>query len=324
MMGFFFAPYLLGSKRREPIRNLLYLRGMWLPRFIDHLLLGKKYSAHTVLAYRRDIQSFSDFCREVYDGQDIDGAEYQMIRNWIVELSASGVSNRSINRKIAALKAYYRFLMQQGAVKTSPLARHRALKTPKKVALPFSPNEMAAVLDETPFEPGFLGVRDKLMIELLYASGIRRAELVGLTMPNVDLVSGQIKVLGKRSKERIIPLLPSTIALFKAYFGERESLGTLVDGSYVFLSKNGHKIYENLVYRVIIRYLGKVSTKVKKSPHMLRHTFATHMLGNGADLNSVKELLGHSSLASTQVYTHNGIEELKKVHANAHPRNKKE
>jgi integrase/recombinase XerC len=182
---------------------------------------------------------------------------------------------------------------------------------------------MEEVLCQIPFQDNFEGRRDKLIIELLYTTGIRRAELIGLKVKDVDYQAMTIKVLGKRNKERIIPLLGGTKELFLIYDLERNSLPEIVDKAFIFLSVKGNKMYETLVYRIINKYFSLVSAKVKKSPHILRHTFATHLLNKGADLNSVKELLGHSSLASTQVYTHNSIAELKKVHFSAHPRNKK-
>lgn len=291
--------------------------------FIDYLSLEKNYSDHTVLAYERDLKSFNSFCTVEYGLKNSDNVDYKEIRGWIVNLVDSGTSNRSINRKVASLKAYFKFLQRTGNIDANPLAKHKSLKTSKKVEVPFSEDEMIKVLMQIPFEEGFEGIRDKLIIELLYTSGIRRAELINLKIKDLDLDGSTLRVLGKRNKERIIPLLPSTKDQFIAYFIERNSLNTISDKDHVFLSKTGNKIYETLVYRIINRYFSEVSSKVKKSPHILRHTFATHLLNKGADLNSVKELLGHSSLASTQAYTHNSIAELKKVHAAAHPRGKK-
>ncbi len=296
---------------------------MSIASFIDYLSLEKKYSVHTVTAYQNDIEAFALFCSEEYNLNDIDNMEYALIRNWIVFLVNSKISNRTINRKMASLKAYYRFLQGIGRIHTNPLAKHRALKTSKTMEIPFSENEMQKVLSEIEYANDFEGTRDRLIIELLYTTGMRRAELVHLKMAGVDLSAHGVKVLGKRNKERIIPLLPTTVQAFTDYFKKRDLLEDRVDEAYVFLLKSGNKIYESLVYRLIYFYFSKVSTKVKKSPHILRHTFATHLLNNGADLNSVKELLGHSSLASTQVYTHNSIAELKRVHASAHPRSKK-
>ena len=296
---------------------------MSLPAFTAYLKLEKNYSVHTVNAYARDLREFSDFCEQDYQLHSIDDAEYTLVRNWIVCLAGKGLSNRTINRKVASLKAYYRFLMKTGEISNTPLRKHRALKTSRKLEVPFSEREMELLDREFPYEQSFEGVRDRLVIELFYTSGIRRAELINLKMQDVDLNTGNMKVLGKRNKERILPLLESTRAYFRNYFELREGVEKPAFREFVFLSQSGNKLYETLVYRIINGYFSKVSTKTKKSPHILRHTFATHLLNKGADLNSVKELLGHSSLASTQVYTHNSIAELKKIHAEAHPRGKK-
>lgn len=282
--------------------------------------LEKNYSLHTVKAYANDIESFARFCSDTHGLEDIDGASYPIVRSWVVALVEAGVSNRSVNRKTASLKAYYKFLQGIGKISANPLAKHRALKTSKKVQVPFSEAEMEKILSEMDFADDFEGARDKLIIELLYTTGIRRAELIGLKLADVDLSAGLLKVVGKRNKERIVPILPSTQGLFAAYLAQRNAHPEIKDGTFVFLLKSGYKLYDTLVYRIINKYFSEVSLKVKKSPHILRHTFATHLLNKGADLNSVKELLGHSSLASTQVYTHNSIAELKKVHAKAHPR----
>ena len=291
--------------------------------FISYLRLEKNYSEHTVKAYEKDIKAFVGFCQEYHGEDDIVGISYPLIRNWIVALSDVGLSNRTINRKISSLQAYYRFLLKVGDITISPLVKHRALKTQKKVEVPFSEMEMDAILSEIPFDDDFEGERDKLIIELLYTTGMRRTELVNLKVSDIDLSGQVLKVLGKRNKERILPLLSTTVEQIKGYLKRRSQLDNQVDSSYLLLTKEGLKIYETLVYRTINKYFSLVSPKVKKSPHILRHTFATHLLNRGADLNSVKELLGHSSLASTQVYTHNSIAELKKIHQKAHPRNKK-
>ena len=296
---------------------------MSIPKFISYLRLEKNYSEHTLKAYGKDIQSFVDFCSYDYDLEDIDKVEYPIIRSWIVALVNTQISNRSINRKIASLKAYYKFLQQIDEIEVNPLAKHKALKTSKKIEVPFSEEEMQRVLSQLPFADDFEGRRDKLIIELLYTTGIRRSELINLKMGDVKLAERSIKVLGKRNKERIVPLLMPTVELFMSYLTLRNRLECIRDKEFIFLTITGNKIYETLVYRIINGYFSRVSSKVKRSPHILRHTFATHLLNKGADLNSVKELLGHSSLASTQVYTHNSIAELKKIHTSAHPRGKK-
>lgn len=291
--------------------------------FLEYLELEKHYSQHTLKAYRNDLQVFSEFLEQDFDGADPSTVNYSMIRSWIVALVSSGMSNRSINRKMSSLKTYYKFLQKIGQIQESPMATHKALKTAKKVQVPFSQEEIVQVIELLEAEGGFEGLRNKAIVELFYSTGMRRAELVNLQLGDLRLNERQIKVLGKRNKERIIPLLPSVCKSLQAYLEVRSGLETIVDGNYLFLTQKGVKIYETLVYRVINSYFSKASEKVKKSPHILRHSFATHLLNEGADLNAVKELLGHASLASTQVYTHNSVAQLKQVYKDAHPRNSK-
>jgi integrase/recombinase XerC len=238
-------------------------------------------------------------------------------------LVESGLSNRSVNRKISALNTYYKFLLKVGDIKLNPLSKHKALKTSKKIQVPFSEAEVEIVLDDLNFGDDFESVRNKLIIEIFYSTGIRRIELVELKLSSIDIHNKTLKVLGKRNKERIVPLLNSVVQTTSQYLKLRNELEIISDKERLFLTKKGVKIYETLVYRIINDYFSLASSKVKKSPHILRHSFATHLLNQGASLNAVKELLGHSSLAATQVYTHNSIAELKKVHVNAHPRSKK-
>ncbi len=291
--------------------------------FTDYLSLEKKYSPHTVKAYERDLKEFYAFAEDRFDRNGIEHVSYSEVRSWIVSLVDKGISNRSINRKISSLKTYYKFLMKTGVIQISPLARHKALKTGKKLQVPFSENEIERVLELLDADDSFEGVRNKLIVELFYSTGMRRAELVQLKHTDVSFSERTIKVLGKRNKERVIPLLPAVMQTIEKYLELRRSLESLPDEPYLLVSKKGVKIYETLVYRIINSYFSKASEKVKKSPHILRHSFATHLLNEGADLNAVKELLGHSSLASTQVYTHNSIAQLKQVYKDAHPRNSK-
>jgi integrase/recombinase XerC len=220
-----------------------------------------------------------------------------------------------------SLKAYFRFLLKTKQIEVSPMLKHKALKTPKTLQIPFSENELTAVLNQMQNPIGFEEIRDKLIIDLFYTTGIRRTELIHLKTANVNTSNNTIKVLGKRNKERILPLLPIVAQQLILFFNERTQLEKITDSDYFFLTKKGLKLNDSFVYRLINTYFSTVSEKVKKSPHILRHTFATHLLNNGADLNSVKELLGHSSLASTQIYTHSSLSELKKVYEEAHPRN---
>jgi integrase/recombinase XerC len=291
--------------------------------FRNYLQLEKNYSPHTVNAYLNDVSFFESFNKNQFDQENIDQVNYSQIRSWIVSLVDDTISNVSVNRKMQSLKAYYKFLLKTKQIEVSPLLKHKALKTPKTLQIPFSENELTSVLNQMENPVGFEEIRDKLIIDLFYTSGIRRTELIHLKINNISLSSGTIKVLGKRNKERILPLLPIVSQQIMLYLNERAHLENVTDSDYFFLTKKGLKLNDSFVYRLINTYFSTVSEKVKKSPHILRHTFATHLLNNGADLNSVKELLGHSSLASTQVYTHSSLLELKKVYEDAHPRNQK-
>lgn len=289
--------------------------------FKDYLQLEKNYSPHTVNAYLNDINFFESFNKNQFDQDTIDRANYNQIRDWIVSLVDDAISNVSINRKIQSLKAFYKFLLKTKQIEVSPLLKHKALKTPKTLQIPFSENELTAVLNQIPNPVGFEEIRDKLIIDLFYTTGIRRTELIHLKTSNINVPNNTIKVLGKRNKERIIPLLPIVSQQLIVYWNERAHLEKVTNNDYFFLTKKGLKLNDSFVYRLINTYFSAVSEKVKKSPHILRHTFATHLLNNGADLNSVKELLGHSSLASTQIYIHSSLSELKKVYEDSHPRN---
>ena len=290
--------------------------------FRDYLQLEKNYSPHTVHGYLKDLEFFKSFVILEFEQENLVEVNYSQIRSWIVSLVDANISNTSVNRKMASLKSFYKFLLKTKQIEASPLLKHKALKTPKKLQIPFSENEMNKVLGQIQYPEGFEGIRDKLIIDLFYTTGIRRTELIHLELRNIDQSGLTLKVLGKRNKERILPILPNVLQEIKTYIEERNLLNNLVDDAYLLLTFKGNKLNDSFVYRLINTYFSNVSEKVKKSPHILRHTFATHLLNNGADINSVKELLGHSSLASTQVYTHSSLAELKKVYENAHPRNK--
>lgn len=288
--------------------------------FLDYLLLEKNYSQYTIKAYNTDLKAFSDFLKDHYDVQSLKEVNYAMIRTWIIILSENNISNRSINRKISSLNSYFKFLLKIEEISLNPLQKHKALKTSKKVQVPFSVKEIEEVIKLLEEDDSFEGQRNKAIIELFYSTGIRRSELINLKLNQLDLTNNNIRVLGKRNKERLLPLLPSIKQTLIAYISIRSTVNPIKDIDHVFITSKGLKLYETLVYRIINNYFSYVSTKIKKSPHILRHSFATHLLNQGANLNAVKELLGHSSLAATQVYTHSSIAELKKVHGKAHPR----
>ncbi|MFY7670141.1 tyrosine-type recombinase/integrase [Tenacibaculum sp. MEBiC06402] len=299
---------------------LVYLSSMYIESFLEYLLLERNYSSHTVKAYKTDLEAFNNFCLKNFDTDSLEEVHYNMIRNWIITLVNQNVSNRTINRKISSLKTFYKFLQEIEVVKVNPLAKHKSLKTKKDPQIPFSFEEVQKVLHELS-EEDFATLRDKLIVDLLFSTGIRRTELINLKEKNIDLNLKVAKVLGKRNKERLVPLLPETLRVLQKYLKLKSELG--LNNEYLLVTSKDNKIYETLVYRVINYYFSKVSAKVKCSPHILRHTFATELLKKGADLNSVKELLGHSSLASTQVYTHNNLDQLKQVFNKAHPRSPK-
>jgi len=287
--------------------------------YTDYLSKEKNFSKHTIKAYTDDIDEFNNFTIQNFE-TPAENANYSLIRSWIVVLVDSGITPNSVNRKISSLKSFYKFLLKIKEISVNPLLKHKSLKTAKKVQVPFSEKEMNEVFEMNNFPDDFEGIRNQLIIELLYTTGIRRTELIELKLSDVDFSRKTLKVLGKRNKERYLPLLNCTIAILHTYINLRQKLENITDDKLLILSKKGNKLSQSFVYRLINSYFSNVSQKVKKSPHVLRHTFATHLLNNGADLNSVKELLGHASLSSTQIYTHSSLAELQKVYKEAHPR----
>ena len=296
---------------------------MSIKSFISYISLEKKYSNNTRIAYQGNLDEFHKFCIEKYDIQNIEKVEYTIIRSWIVFLIESGNTNRTVNRKISVLRSYYKFLLKTGTIKISPLKKHKPLKESKKINVPFTVKEISDVLDGNYFSTDYNGHLERSIITLLYYTGIRRAELITLKLTNLDLNTHKIKVLGKRNKERLIPLLPEAVSCMRTYLKYRKELNKIIDDKFFFLSELGNKLKDAFVYKTVNNYFSKVSTKVKRSPHMLRHSFATHLLDNGADLNAVKELLGHESIAATQVYTHTSMEQIKKIYSDSHPRGRK-
>ena len=296
---------------------------MSITKFIDYLAKEKKYSPHTITAYSKDLSLFSAFCADEFDESTIDHIDYPLIRSWIVSLVESGKSNRTINRKISVLRSYYNILLRVEVRDTNPLRKHTPLKETKKVQLPFTENEVSQLLNGDHFSNDYTGVLINTIIETLYCTGMRRAELIQLQSNAVDFAAATLKVIGKRNKERIIPIIPSLGEQLKRYRLAVQEKFPLEQSPFFFCTEKGEKLSENFVYKSVNEYFNKVSTKVKKSPHMLRHSFATHLLNQGADLNTVKDLLGHASLAATQVYTHSSMQQIKAVYKNAHPRGDK-
>jgi len=289
--------------------------------FLEYLSLEKKYSLHTVTAYKNDLRSFKDFLVSEYDQENFLEVHYAQIRNWIVVLVGENLSNRTINRKISCLKSFYKFLQKTTQIEVSPLSQHKSLKTEKRIQVPFTSKEIDAVICKIEVDNDFISIRDKLIVELFYSTGIRRAELINIKRRDISFSDSTIKVLGKRNKERYVPLLTSVVETLEKYLELKKDFSIGLEE--LFITKKGNKIYETLVYRIINSYFSTVSSKEKKSPHILRHSFATHLLNQGANLNSVKELLGHSSLAATQVYVQNSLDAIKKVYNQAHPRSTK-
>ncbi|PQJ79011.1 tyrosine-type recombinase/integrase [Polaribacter porphyrae] len=294
---------------------------MLINSFLQYLELEKKYSKHTIIAYKNDLILFKDFLITEYNQDNLLEVHYPQVRNWIVSLVNQNISNRTINRKISSLKSFYKFLQKTEQLEVNPLSKHKSLKVAKKLQIPFSVKEINEVVNNINDKDDFVTTRNKLIVELFYSTGIRRAELINIKENDIDFSQSTIKVLGKRNKERFVPLLKSVKQTLNKYLLLKEKVNK--NSIELFITEKGNKIYEILVYRAINSYFSQVSSKVKKSPHILRHSFATHLLNEGADLNSVKELLGHSSLASTQVYVHNNLEVIKKVYNNAHPRSYK-
>jgi len=289
--------------------------------FINYLEHEKRASAHTVLAYKKDLEQFQEFLKLSFETEDIEIAGHGEIRAWIVDLVEQGLSTTSVNRKMATLRSFYKFLLRSGEITKDPTYKLRSLKTPKKLPEFVQESSMEKILNEVDYGVDFDGQRDKMVMEFLYLTGVRLSELINLKWGDIDLQSESVRVLGKRKKERIIPLTNMLCKNIISYRKVIEETFSNVNESDYFIVNNSRKqAYPMKIYRIVRKYLDLFAQTSKRSPHLLRHTFATHLLNKGADLNAVKDLLGHANLAATQVYTHNSMEKLKAVFEQAHPK----
>jgi integrase/recombinase XerC len=287
-------------------------------QFLDYLRYEKRFSPHTITAYSADLDQFITYCIKSYEILALQEINSQVVRSWIVSLMENEIIARSVNRKITSLKTFYKFLLREELVSENPMLKIQAPKTGKRLPVFVEKEKMMHLLDNVGFGSDFEGIRNRLVIEMFYGTGMRLSELLNLKIADIDLYNSQLKVLGKRNKERVIPFNHELGRQIRDYLKFIENFEN--KEGFFFTTEKGVKLYEKLVYGIVKAYLSQVTTAGKKSPHVLRHTFATHMLNNGADLNAIKEILGHANLAATQVYTHNTVEKLKSIHKQAHPK----
>lgn len=288
--------------------------------FSDYLQLEKRFSAHSVVAYTTDLQQAISFLSEQYEVSDAAGVTASMVRTWLASLKEQGMESRTINRKLSALKSFYRYLLRRQIITTSPLTSLKGPKTARKLPSFAGEKEIIRLWEQVPFPDNWTGLTEKLAMMLLYQTGMRRSELIRLSEQQIDAGQRQLRVLGKGNKERIIPVSQPLLEAVENYRNRKRTELKNPDTQVLLVDENGKPLYEKWVYRMSVKYMGLVTSLSKRSPHILRHTFATHLANAGADLNAIKELLGHASLAATQVYTHNTIEQLKAVHRQAHPK----
>jgi len=284
--------------------------------FLKYIAFEKRFSNHTVKSYQNDLEQFSLYIANQFSTEDLNETTQLMVRSWVLSLMDSGISPRSVNRKIASLRAYFKFALKREEITKNPMEKVKLLKVKKELPSFAEEKQFAEILNSTTFD----NPQDQIIIELLYGTGIRLAELIGLRHSDVNLREQTIKVLGKRNKERVIPLTRPLVHLIEKYIHEKNHENLVDPNPYLIVNKSRTKAYPMLVYRVVKKFLDGVQSSDIKSPHALRHSFATHLLNKGADLNSVKDLLGHSSLAATQVYTHNTLDKLKSIFDQAHPK----
>ncbi|PTX15255.1 integrase/recombinase XerC [Pontibacter mucosus] len=288
--------------------------------FFKYLQYEKRYSPHTLTSYHTDLGQFAGYLKEVYQISDAAEADHTIIRSWILTLVQNNIKPRSINRKIACLRSYYKFLLAQERIKVNPMLRIKAPKASKRLPAFVQEEPFNNLLDSFTFEDTFEGQRDRLILEFLYGTGIRLAELINIEPPDINLSAKTVRVLGKGNKERIVPLNDSLLLALDAYKTEKKHFLGDNNSVKLLVTNKARPLYPKFVYRVVKKYISLITTSEHNSPHVLRHSFATHLLNKGADLNAIKDLLGHASLAATQVYTHNSIEQLKSIFEKAHPK----
>lgn len=290
-----------------------------IPDFIQYLRFEKRYSPHTLLAYQTDLEQFREYLLREAGTQDLNIISHFHIRGWLAELKTAKQSARSINRRLSGINGYYKYLRRHGVIEKNPVRKLQAQRVPERLPVYLKESETDNLLGEIKFEDGFKGATDRLICELLYNTGMRRNELLQLKEQDIEWSLRQIRILGKGNKERLVPLSDIMLDSLRDYMAEKRKLDVR-DDTYILNLENGKPMYAGYIYRIVRTYLAEATTLQKKSPHVLRHTFATHLLNNGANIQAIKDLLGHSSLAATQVYTHNNIDRLKEIHRNNHPR----
>ena len=295
---------------------------MFLERFIQYIKFEKRYSPHTVSAYQSDLEQFIRFLNHPEETiTHPSQITHHLIRNWMVELMNQKLTARSVNRKIATLRKYFKFLLQEGVITNNPASKINTPKIPKNLPVVVEDVKLTQMLDDNEvFSDDFKGLRDKLVIETLFGTGIRLAELIGIKETDINIYEGTVKVLGKRNKQRIIPINNELKLLMARYLEAKKSEKFNNNSLALLVTDKGADAYPKLIYLIVNKYLSNISTQNKKSPHVLRHTFATSLLNRGADLNAIKELLGHANLSATQIYTHNSVERLKSIYKQAHPK----
>ncbi len=289
--------------------------------FVHYLQYEKRLSEHTVISYRHDLEQFFGYAARAFEADKLDQIDPSVIRTWIITLLEEGLSTRSINRKLSALKSFFNYHIRIGNLKKSPMYQVSAPKMSKRLPEFVAQEDMEQLFSAELFSDDFTGWRDRAIIELFYSTGMRLSELINIKRQDIDLYDNTVKVLGKRNKERIIPVTPAARQALEKYISFLDNKPESANkNSFIFVTNRGSKLYPKAVYNIVRKYLDMITTIDKRSPHVIRHTFATHLLNNGADINAIKEILGHSSLAATQIYTRNSIEKLKSIYKQAHPR----